>query len=89
MNQYLLKLLTLIDTGGGGNFTPQADLFPGAPKPLGTYRNALMTFPRYDFSTKWCQNFFHIPILESSMASGIRIHVRKMSVFYTICINLS
>jgi len=48
-----------------------------------------MTFPRYDFSTKCSQTFFRIPILESSMASGIRIHVRKMSVFYSICINLN
>ena len=37
----------------GGKMTPQTDLFTAISKPLGVNRNALVTFPKYGWATKW------------------------------------
>ena len=69
-----------------GGVIPQADLFIAAPKPLGTYWNASGTCCRYGSSIKRWQNFFPLPVLESNMAVGVRIRVRKISIFWTYAI---
>ena len=53
---------------GGGNFTPRlifSLVLLNRLEPTGMLKDC-----SYDFSTKWCQNFFHIAILESGYTSG-------------------
>ena len=55
--------------GGGGKITPQADLLAAISEPYGTNQNALVTFPRYGWATKWHNYGIYIVIQKSKMAA--------------------
>ena len=55
--------------GGGGKITPQANLLAAISEPHGTIQNALVTFPRYGWATKWHNCGIYIVIQKSKMAA--------------------
>ena len=57
---------------GGGKITPpsQEDLLAAISGPHGTNRNALMTFPKYGWATKWHNYCIYIVTQKSKMAAA-------------------
>ena len=53
----------------GGKITPQADLLAAISEPHGTNQNALVTFLRYGWATKWHNYGIYIFIQKSKMAA--------------------
>ena len=55
-----------------GKKYPQADLLSAVSEPLGVQRNALVTFPKYVLSMKWCHSDNSTATQNSNMAASNR-----------------
>jgi hypothetical protein len=63
--------------GGGGVIYPHTGFLTTAPKLLGIFRNASVTFPEYGWATKRKKNSSDISNRFSNMAAGIPMYNLK------------
>jgi hypothetical protein len=69
-NQFTFTINPHYCNGGGEEIFPRTDLFTAISNPLGVYRNALVTFPKDEYATKWHIFRNSIPTRESKMAAA-------------------